>query len=75
MFRSKPPPDCQNSRFWVAGYANDVFAYVPSLRILHEGGYEADFNLIYYGQPTRFAPAVEDVLIKAIHDTIRRTAE
>ena len=25
---------------WVAGYSNDVFAYVPSLRILLEGGYE-----------------------------------
>ncbi len=62
-------------RLWVAGYANDVFAYVPSVRILHEGGYEAEFNLIYYGQPTRFAPAVEDTLIKAVHDLIRHTAE
>src|SRR5204862_507017 len=25
---------------WVAGYSNDVFGYVPSLRILREGGYE-----------------------------------
>lgn len=58
-------------KLWVAGYANDVFAYVPSVRILHEGGYEADFNLIYYGQPTRFAPAVEDTLIKAVHDLVR----
>ena len=23
---------------WVAGYSNDVFAYIPSLRVLHEGG-------------------------------------
>ena len=25
---------------WVAGYSNDVFAYIPSLRVLREGGYE-----------------------------------
>ena len=62
-------------KLWVAGYANDVFAYVPSVRILHEGGYEAEFNLIYYGQPTRFAPAVEETLIKAVHDTVRRASE
>jgi hypothetical protein len=61
-------------RLWVAGYANDVFAYVPSVRILHEGGYEAEFNLIYYGLPSRFAPSVEDTLVKAVHDAVRRTA-
>ena len=55
-----------DERLWVAGYCNDVFAYVPSMRILTEGGYEADFNLIYYGFPTRFAPAVEDTLVKIV---------
>jgi neutral ceramidase len=62
-------------RLWVAGYANDVFAYVPSVRILQEGGYEAEFNLIYYGQPTRFAPSVEDTLVKAVHDQVRRVSK
>jgi hypothetical protein len=51
---------------WVAAYSNDVFAYVPSTRILLEGGYEADFNLIYYGLPTRFRNDVEDVLTKKV---------
>ncbi len=64
-----------SDKLWVVGYANDVFAYVPSVRILHEGGYEADFNMIYYGLPTRFAPAVEDTLVKSVHDAIRRAAE
>jgi hypothetical protein len=26
---------------WVAGYSNDYTGYVPSLRVLKEGGYEA----------------------------------
>jgi hypothetical protein len=62
-------------RLWVAGYANDVFAYVPSVRILTEGGYEADYNLIYYGLPTRFAPAVEDTLVRSVHELVRRTGQ
>lgn len=61
-----------DQRLWVAGYANDVFAYVPSMRILTEGGYEADFNLIYYDIPTRFAPETEDLLVKRIHEMVKR---
>lgn len=61
-------------RLWVAAYCNDVFAYVPSMRILTEGGYEAEFNLIYYGLPARFAPEVEDVLVKKVVELTRRAA-
>ena len=47
-------------RVWVAGYSNDVFAYVPSERVLREGGYEGKDAMIYYGQPGPFAPGVEE---------------
>ncbi|HVM50489.1 MAG TPA: neutral/alkaline non-lysosomal ceramidase N-terminal domain-containing protein [Candidatus Acidoferrum sp.] len=62
-----------SERLWAAAYCNDVFAYVPSMRILIEGGYEADTNLIYYGLPTRFAPEVEDTLVKKVLELARRT--
>ncbi|HEX3991651.1 MAG TPA: neutral/alkaline non-lysosomal ceramidase N-terminal domain-containing protein, partial [Acetobacteraceae bacterium] len=58
---------------WNAAYCNDVFAYVPSMRILTEGGYEADASIIYYGLPTRFAPAVEDTLVHKILELVKRT--
>src|SRR5262245_24635671 len=45
---------------WVTAYANDVMAYIASKRMLKEGGYEADSSMIYYGLPSRWAPAVED---------------
>lgn len=61
-----------DERVWAAGYCNDVFAYVPSMRILTEGGYEADSSLIYYGLPTRFAPAVEDTLVSTVLDLARK---
>ncbi len=62
-----------DERLWVAAYCNDVFAYVPSMRILTEGGYEAEFNLIYYGIPSKFAPAVEDTLVKKVLELTART--
>jgi hypothetical protein len=48
---------------WITGYANDVMAYIPSARVLKEGGYEADSSQIYYGQPTQWAPAIEDKIV------------
>jgi hypothetical protein len=57
---------------WVAAYANDVFAYVPSVRILLEGGYEADFNLIYYGLPGRFRNEVEQGLVDKVHEVVKK---
>ncbi len=52
---------------WIAGYCNDVCGYLPSPRILREGGYEA--RGLYTGR--RFAPAVIDV----VTDGLRRLAE
>ncbi|HZT82842.1 MAG TPA: neutral/alkaline non-lysosomal ceramidase N-terminal domain-containing protein [Gemmataceae bacterium] len=48
---------------WVTGYANDVMAYIPSARVLKEGGYEADSSQIYYGMPAKWAPAIEEKII------------
>jgi len=50
-------------RLWVTAYVNDVPCYIPSKRILKEGGYEADSSMISYAQPTRFAPTVEDQIV------------
>ena len=49
----------------VAGYTNDVMCYIPSRRVLGEGGYEAVDSMIYYGQPGPFAENVEETLIGA----------
>ena len=54
-------------RLWVAAYSNDVPCYIPSRRVLSEGGYEADFSMIYYGHPARLAPATEDLIIETVH--------
>jgi len=56
---------------WVAGYSNDVFAYVPSLRVLREGGYEGGDAMIYYGRPGPFAESVEEIIVGKVHRLLR----
>jgi len=45
---------------FVAGYSNEVMCYIPSKRVLQEGGYEAESNMIYYGMPGPFADSIEE---------------
>jgi dienelactone hydrolase len=64
-------------RLWVNAYANDVPCYLPSRRILGEGGYEGAGAMVYYDRPTRFAQDVEERILGAVHalvpDSFRAT--
>jgi hypothetical protein len=71
------------ARTIVLGYANEVPCYIPSEKVLAEGGYEAGWGLefgkslaagsiLYYGWPTPFAPGVEDRVVKAVHELVER---
>jgi hypothetical protein len=59
-------------RMWVAGYSNDVFGYVPSLRVLREGGYEGGDAMIYYARPGPFNEQVEELIVAKVHQLIGR---
>ncbi|MCS6952819.1 MAG: neutral/alkaline non-lysosomal ceramidase N-terminal domain-containing protein [Bryobacterales bacterium] len=56
----------------VAGYSNDVMCYIPSLRVLKEGGYEAVDSMLYYGQPGPFSEDVEEIVFSGIYDVLKR---
>lgn len=51
---------------WTVGYANDVPGYIPSVRILDEGGYEAEFSQTYYGMPGRWHRSIERTILDAV---------
>jgi hypothetical protein len=57
---------------WVAGYSNDVFGYVPSLRVLREGGYEAGGAMRFTTLPGPFAPSVEERIVGQVHELVKR---
>ncbi len=57
---------------WVAGYSNDVFGYVPSLRVLKEGGYEGGGAFRYTALPGPFAPSVEERILGKVKELAAR---
>lgn len=57
---------------WVAGYSNDVFGYVPSLRVLQEGGYEAGGAMLWGPLPGPFAPDVEQLIVDKVHALVQQ---
>ncbi len=59
--RSRDP-----GRVWVSAYCNDVMAYIPSLRVLKEGGYEGGGAMVYYGLPSPWRDDVEQAITAAV---------
>jgi hypothetical protein len=57
---------------WLAAYANDVFGYVPSRRVLEEGGYEGGEAFYYSSYPTPFADDVEETIVGAVRSVLGR---
>jgi len=60
----------QAQRIWINAYANDVPCYIPSERILQEGGYEGGGAMIYYDKPTRLATGIENAIVQTVHDLL-----
>ena len=54
-----------------AGYSNDVMCYIPSARVLREGGYEAVDSMLYYAQPGPFDNDVEERVFAAIRQLMK----
>ena len=59
------------SAVWVAGYSHDVFAYIPSERVLREGGYEGGGAMRYTALPGPFRPGVEQRILPRVGDSVR----
>ncbi len=60
---------------WVMGYANDVFGYLPSVRVLKEGGYEGGEAMNGTSFPGPFAPTVEERVVGEVHKLNERVAK
>jgi hypothetical protein len=55
-----------SSHTWVSAYCNDVMAYIPSLRVLKEGGYEGATSMIPYGHPTVWGESIEEEIVASV---------
>jgi Neutral/alkaline non-lysosomal ceramidase, N-terminal len=72
-------------RTWPVAYANEVPCYIPSERILKEGGYEAGWdsdqgpgvpgatsNVLFYGWSAPLASGVEERVMAAVHSLVKQ---
>ncbi len=56
----------------MASYCNDVFAYVPSERVLKEGGYEGGGAMTHFGLHGPFYPGVEKLVVDQVKELMRQ---
>jgi hypothetical protein len=60
--------DFDADRIWINAYSNDVSCYIASRKVIREGGYEADASMYCYDKPSPLAEAVEDDIVKTVHE-------
>jgi neutral ceramidase len=57
---------------WIAGYSNDVLGYIPTERVLREGGYEGrTASRLGSLHPSPWAPGLEEQIIAKVHELER----
>ena len=57
---------------WPIGYAYEVPCYIPSARLIKEGGYETESSLIYYGFYGPFRGEIETLLVTRLEALVSR---
>jgi hypothetical protein len=58
---------------WVSGYNNELIAYVPSRRVLEEGGYEGRTGMLEYGHAAPFTSAIEETICAGVDALVEQT--
>jgi len=69
-YQARLKTELDAARLWVNGYCNDALCYIPSERVLAEGGYEGAIAMVYYDRLAPFAPGIEEHIIRAAHDLV-----
>lgn len=59
---------------WICGYNNDLLSYVPSLRVLKEGGYEGVTGMFEYGHRAPYTETVEEQITAKVDELVKQTA-
>jgi neutral ceramidase len=60
---------------WVCGYNNNLLSYVPSLRVLNEGGYEGTTGMFEYGHRAPYTETVEEQITTLVAELVKRASD
>ena len=59
--------ELDRSRFWLNTYSNDFCSYIPSERLVKEGGYGGGSETPYFALPTTLAAGLEQRIVDEVH--------
>lgn len=65
--------ELDGQRLWMNAYANGAPCYIPSERVLKEGGYEGGGAMIYYDLPVPFKPGLEEPIVNVVKEQLAKT--
>jgi putative membrane-bound dehydrogenase-like protein len=65
--------ELDGQRLWINAYANSAQCYIPSERVLKEGGYEGGGAMIYYDVPVPFKPGLEEPIVSTVKEQLGTT--
>jgi hypothetical protein len=60
--------ELDSDRLWVNAYSNDFACYIPSERLVREGGYGGGAEIPYFALPTTLKAGLEQIIV----DEVRR---
>jgi len=63
--------ELNGAKLWINAYSNACPGYVPSERILREGGYEGGGAMIYYDIPGPYATGLEQTIVDAVRSQVQ----
>ncbi|MGI9455958.1 MAG: neutral/alkaline non-lysosomal ceramidase N-terminal domain-containing protein, partial [Aeoliella sp.] len=58
--------ELNQGRLWLNAYSNDFCAYIPSERLLREGGYGGGAETPYFALPTKLRPGLEQQIVDEV---------
>jgi hypothetical protein len=59
-------------RIWLHGYANDFCCYIPSERLVREGGYGGGAETVYFALPSTLKAGLEDRIVAEVRRQLPR---
>lgn len=57
---------------FVMGYTNDIVSYIPSVKVIEEGGYEGDTSQRVYGLPAKWSTQIESLIINGYKNLLEK---
>lgn len=59
--------ELHRERFWLNTYSNDFCSYIPSERLVQEGGYGGGSEVPYFALPATLQPGLEELIVEEVH--------